>query len=485
MKRKIVSDIVSKSVLKYSGEVNQRVNLNTQKTIVIPAKKIIIFSIISLAIFSFLLDAVNAPISTGYLFAASNIETQKAAYEAQLKELERQIAEDEKMIAQYSKQGESLKSEIAKLNAKIAKLNLQIKAITLTLDNLSKEIDKTKNQISKTESDIEKQKEYLTVILQKVYIADNVSPIEVLIANKRFSDFFLDINNLLSLQKEVGVTLEKIVELKNKLMDQKEVLAYQYGDALQLKAYQLAQQEAAKKAESEKKNLLEITKGQESKYRQLVAEKQKTAAQIRSQLFKLLGGGELQFGEAYRLAKIAQDATGVSASLILAVLDRESALGRNVGKCKYDTNPYYPTKASNPTTMHPTRDIPIFLQIVKKLNIDPNSVTVSCPIPQDGAYGGAMGPAQFIPSTWALYEERIASISGNKPPSPWNNLDAFIATALYLKDAGAGTGSLYNDKIAAAKYYAGSNWRYYVNTYGAAVIAKAQEFQKDIEILNG
>ncbi len=484
MKRTLVSDITQKTLLRRSGKSDQRVNLHNQKVITVPVKKVLVSLILSLAIFSFLLGAANAPISTGYLLAASNVDTQRAAYEAQLQDLENQIAQDEQTIAQYSKQGKSLQSEINKLNAKIVQLNLQIKAITLTLNSLSQEIDDTKTKISQTEGDITKQKDYLSATLQSVYASDNTSPMEMMLANPKLSDFFLDVNNLLALQDEVRTTLENIVQLKSQLIDQKETLASQYGDAQQLKAYQLAQQQSAKQTETDKKSLLQVTKGQQSKYEQLVASKQKTAAQIRSQLFELLGGGELQFGEAYRLAKIAQDATGVRAALILAVLDRESALGRNVGKCKYNINPYYPTKASNPTTMNPKRDIPVFLQIVQSLNINPDTVTVSCPIPQDGAYGGGMGPAQFIPSTWNLYADKIASLSGHNPPSPWNNLDAFVATALYLKDAGA-TGSLYNEKVAAAKYYAGGNWKYYINTYGAAVIAKASDFQDDINVLIG
>jgi membrane-bound lytic murein transglycosylase B len=484
MKRNLAFDIVPKNILRHSKKSSQRISLRTYKVISIPLKRIVVSVVSSLAIFSFLLGSANAPISTGYLMAASSLETQREAYEQQLKELERQIAQDEQLIAQYSKQGKSLQAEINKLNAKIAQLNLQIKAINLTLSQLDREIDNTKVKISQTESDIEKQKKYLSAIIQNIYVNDNLSPIELILANPKLSDFFLDFNNLLAVQDSVRSTLEEIVQLKTQLVDQKEILASQYQDAQQLKQYQLAQQESIKKVQDQKRDLLEITKGQQSKYEQLVAEKKKTAAQIRSRLFELLGGGELEFGEAYRLAKIAQDATGVRAALILAVLDRESALGRNVGKCKYNVNPYYPTKASNPTTMHPKRDIPIFLEITKQLNINPESVLVSCPIPEDGAYGGGMGPAQFIPSTWKLYADKIAALTGHNPPSPWNNLDAFMATALYLKDAGA-IGSTYDEKVAAAKYYAGGRWKYYVNTYGAAVIAKAQQFQEDINVLVG
>jgi peptidoglycan hydrolase CwlO-like protein len=485
---KRIQDIIKKSEDISKGRSNfNRINLSSlgTKTIIVPLKKISVFVIISFAIFSFILGSAYAPINNGYLFAASTREEERAQLEAQLKDLEKQISDYENTVEQYKKQGKSLESEIKTINAKIAKLNLQIKAINLNLDRLDSEIDSTKSKITETESDITINKKSLSSILQNIYESETTSVIEMVLANPKLSDFFLDINNLMAVQDNLRIALEEIVRLKNQLIDQKEALALEYEDISQLKAYQESQRSLVKKTEDSKKELLKVTKGQESKYQDLLKETQKTAAQIRSRIFEFFGGGELSFGEAYKFAKLAQDATGVRAALILAVLDRESALGRNVGKCKYNVNPYYPDRASNPTTMHPTRDIPIFLEITSELGINPDSIFVSCPIPSDGAYGGAMGPAQFIPSTWNGYKEQVSALTGNNPSSPWNNMDAFMATALYLKSAGAAGGSLYDEKVAAAKYYAGGRWKYYISTYGERVVSRAQSFQEDIDVLNG
>ena len=100
-----------------------------------------------------------------------------------------------------------------------------------------------------------------------------------------------------------------------------------------------------------------------------------------------------------------------------------------------------------------------------------------------------MGPAQFIPSTWKLYADKVAQLTGHDPASPWNNGDAFMATALYLKDASAGCNSIYSkqtdrERCGAAKYYAGGRWRTYLWGYGDRVATKAQQFQNDIDVLN-
>jgi len=40
-----------------------------------------------------------------------------------------------------------------------------------------------------------------------------------------------------------------------------------------------------------------------------------------------------------------------------------------------------------------------FVKIMTGLKIPASSQKISCPIPRDGGYGGAMGPAQFMPNT--------------------------------------------------------------------------------------
>ena len=427
-------------------------------------------------------------ISTGLLFItllgvtglssayALTSDEERKALEVELSKLEAQIDEHEATISDLKLQGKSLSSEVSRLNAQIGKINLQIKAVNLQISGLDTEIGEKQSEITVTEGKISSNKEALARAVQAVYENGETELIEVLLKNPRLSDFFGDAQHLLSFQTKLSSTIDTITDLKNRLVEEREVLALKRSDAEALRVYQSKQRASVETTKSEKNNLLKVTKGKESEYQKLLAETKKSAAEIRSRVFQLLGGGELSFDQAYKLAKLAEGATGVRAALILAVLDRESALGQNVGKCKYNqVNPKTGKQA-----MHPTRDEPAFLEITSKLNIDPNSITVSC-ANADGAYGGAMGPAQFIPSTWKLYEAKIASIVGVGLVNPWNNSHAIVATGLYLRDAGAVT----NEKKAAAIYYCGGNWTRYVCTiYQKAVLARAERFQDDIDILN-
>ncbi len=463
--------------------LSRRVNLSRTRVISIPLIRAMKALAMLGAALYMLFGSVVAPVEVRQSLAAMDAQSAEArkALERQLSEVEGQIAQYESTVANYKKQGKTLQSEIDRLNAQIKKLNLQLKAIEISLEKLDEDIADNKAKVTVIESDLGFQKRALQRTLQEIYERDTTGLFEILLKNPEISEFVNDVNGLLAFQDNLRVAVEKISNLRATLLIEQEALAEKKTDALTLKSYQDAQRGALQDVKSEKSTLLATTKGQESKYQELLTLTKKTAAQIRSQIFEFLGGGELSFEEAYQYAKVAESVSGVRAAMVLAVLDRESALGQNVGKCKYDEV----SPRSGKPAMNPRRDAPIFLALTAALSINPTTVTVSC-ANADGAYGGAMGPAQFIPSTWDLYTKRVGEITGNTPPSPWRNADAFMASALYLRDSGAVRGSsISEERRAAARYYAGGRWQRYLWTYGERVVTRAQQFQADIDVLNG
>ena len=170
---------------------------------------------------------------------------------------------------------------------------------------------------------------------------------------------------------------------------------------------------------------------------------------------------------------------------MLAILTQESNLGANVGQC-YLTNTVTGagigknTGKQFPNVMKPNRDVEPFLAIVNTLGFDYAQTVVSCPIAGVSGYGGAMGPAQFIASTWALFEDRLQSALGHFA-NPWDAQDAFTASSMYLSDLGA-SGTSYSAELRAACKYYGTGGS--TCSYGRSVMNLKTSIQSDIDYLN-
>ncbi len=227
--------------------------------------------------------------------------------------------------------------------------------------------------------------------------------------------------------------------------------------------------------------LLQVTKGKEANYQATLSDTKKKALEIRSRIYNLLGViQKVTFGQAVQVAQWASSQTGVRPAFLLAILTQESNLGQNVGTCNRKGDP--PTKSWK-VIMKPDRDQAPFIQITKELGLDIDTTPVSCPMHDKQGnqvgWGGAMGPAQFIPSTWMGYKTKITAITG-KTANPWDIRDAFLAASLKLKADGGGSQS--GEWAAAMRYFSGSTNAAY-SFYGDNVIATATQYQKDIDDL--
>ncbi len=397
-------------------------------------------------------------------------QKQKESLEAELKKVMQQIEEYKKTIKNIQSQKRSLQNEIKTTEAQIKKTELEIQAINLSIKRLNNKISETKKSIKITEEKIDRSKEILIASLRYYYQLRQRSVVEVFLAEARLSDYFNNFFYLQRLQDQINDELDNLQELNKKLNREKVQLENELEEQSQLLSLSKIKYAELQDLKKQKQILLAQTTKEESKYQELLKESEKTAAQIREQIYRLAGGaGAITFGEAYDLAKIAEKYTGIRPAFLLAVIHYESRLGQNVGTCHYKN------------AMKPSEQ-PIFEQIVRELGLDPDRMPVSCK-PWYG-WGGAMGPAQFIPSTWMRYKDRVARITGNNPPSPWNNLDAFIAAALKLSDSGANLRTYQAEWKSAMIYFAGSNWNNpSLRFYGDDVMAIAENFEKDIQIL--
>lgn len=443
--------------------------------------------------YKFLIISLILALPIFFIFAQESSPTNEECTtreecEALLKKYEEKISQYEADISKTEKEKKTLQNEIYILRKKIEKLNLQIYQSNVMIKDLGYQIIDTEASIEKTSLKIEDSKNQLANILQLIYEEDQKSLLEILLSEEKLSDFFDKLMNLETLNLKNQELLENIKNLKVYLEEQKQSLDEEKEDLERFLKIQILQRQESETTKKEKDYFLKLTETQYQKYLKEKEETEKRAQAIRARIFELIGVPKAPtFGEAYEIAKYVEKITGVRPALLLAVMTQESNIGKNVGQC-YLKNPStgegvraYDGKSVS-RVMNPKRDVPYFLEITKQLGRDPYNTPVSCPM--SVGWGGAMGPAQFIPDTWANprygYGQKVTDITG-KTADPWNIKDAFLAAGLYLRDLGVKQ----NEFRAVMQYFSGASWSRWEEFYGRSVLRIASQYEKDIKEIEG
>ena len=399
----------------------------------------------------------------------------KEELQKQLDNLDSQIGALDSIIQQKRTESASLERDIAIFDAKIKKAKLEIQRRDAEISKTKTGISQKSEQIITLSAKSEKKKDSLAELIRKNNEMDSTGLAEIILGYQKMSDFFVTEDTLEPIHRLIQDTLDEIRSTKKQTEKEKDGMVEYQAEQVQLKAAQEMERKKLAANEAEKKNLLKISKGVEEGYRAIMALKQKDAATIRSQLFLLSGSPSISFEKAVEYANLVWNKLKVRPAFLLGVIREESNLGANVGKGNWKEDLAHPNCAKQRTA---------FTQITSELGLDPDLLPVSKKV-WYGYCGGAMGPAQFMPTTWLLYKKGISNITGNNPPSPWDPKDAFVASGLLLKDNGAAAGGYAAERKAALKYLAGSNWNKKAYAfYGNDVMEFAADYQEQIDIIN-
>ncbi|KKS25216.1 MAG: hypothetical protein UU84_C0045G0004 [Candidatus Yanofskybacteria bacterium GW2011_GWC2_41_9] len=400
------------------------------------------------------------------------VTNRRAELESQLAELQKEIYAQQQILQNKQRESVSLERDIAILNAKIDFAKLSIKARALIIENLNQDIGNKEKTIDGLSSKIARELASLADLLRKTRELDNFSIAEFALSGSDLSAFFEDLDAFQTIKASLAQSFDELRSTKITTEEEKGSLESKVKEENDLKKIQELEKKRIEQQEAEKKDILKISRGVESVYQKIIKDKEKSAAQIRAELFALRGSAAIPFEKAYEYATLVSQKTGVRAALILGIIAEESNLGENVGTGNWKVD------------MKAPRDTVPFLDITSRLGLNPDAMPVSKK-PWYG-YGGAMGPAQFIPSTWILYEDRIATATGHNPPNPWLPEDAFMATGLLMADNGADKKTYAAERLAALRYLAG--WTNATKSayafYGNDVMDLAAKYQRQIDILN-
>ena len=453
-------------------------------------KKTIVFVLLASFILNFSVPQVYAAFDCLTLTTTSR-QSEKDYCKNELAQIEAQLASLLAQQKEQQKQTGTIKGDVDYLTSQINALKAKIKARGLVIAQLKVNIAEKVSTINSLSEKIAREHESLAQLLRNTNEFDEETLVHLMLSDNTISDFYSDLESYTSIKEAVKASIDVINGVKAETEVAKNDLEKKQDAETDAKAELESAQKKVAQSEADKKLLLAISKNKEAEYQKLATQKKIQADRIRAALFPLAGiSTKIEFGTALAYADEAQKVTGVDPAFLLAVLTQESNLGSNVGQC-YLTNPNTGAGVGKntgtvfPNVMKPMGlpgrkgDVDDFIKITSGLGLNAFQTAVSCPIPSAGGYGGAMGPAQFIPSTWAGYVSRLKNILGHEP-NPWNPRDAFFASATFLADKGAVGISFSAQSRAACSYYGTGGASC---AYSRSVMALKTKIQADIDLL--
>lgn len=418
---------------------------------------------------------------------AQNVDEREAQLKAQLEQIEKEQKAIESTLNVQKTKTATIQRDVNVLSNEIKSAELNIKKKNLLIGEIGEGIALKDQTVSQLNEKMVRSKASLAQLIKKTNQLDDTSLIEVVVTEKNISDLFVDIDEYSTINDALESLFDEIREIRGLTEAEKKQLEEKKIAELNIKAEIEQEKQVVAQKKGEKDTLLGASKQTEKSYETVLEAKRQQAAAIRAALFQLRDSSGISFGDALIYADKASKATGVRTAFILAILKQESDLGKNVGTCNRAGDP--PNKKWTAIMPGPTSgswrdDQTTFLEITSQLGLDPDTTPLSCPL--GSGWGGAMGPSQFIPTTWKSYAGQIAALLGVSVANPWNPEHAFMATAVYMRDLGAAAQTYTAEKTAALKYYAGGNWSLPQNQfYGNSVMGHATGFQSQIEFLSG
>lgn len=430
-----------------------------------------------------------APQASSTADAQTLSSQERAALQAEYDQLQEEIAKWQKVLDETKAKKNTIQGDVTALDAQIKKAQAEIAQRNGTITRLSSEIRQKNARIGTLEERLNRGRASLAKLLREKNQSDQQSLAVLALSSQDLSGFYANVDAIDTIDRELQSLFDELRGVKQQTEKEKEELAARQDQELDARHEVEVKKSQIDDNKKEKTQLLAVTKQDEAAYQTVLAERQRKAAEIYARLFPLRDTAAIKFGDAVAYAKTAAAKTGVRPVLILAILSQESALGTNVGNCLVTDLSTGNGKGKNTGTpisgvMKAPRDTVPFERITAALGKDWSTTPVSCP--QAAGYGGAMGPTQFIPSTWELFDPRIKAALGVPASNPWNAGHAIMATGLYLMDAGAGPQTYTAERNAACRYFSGSacpNSGGWIDNYANSVVAKANAYQKDIDTL--
>lgn len=379
------------------------------------------------------------------------------------KELTKKKAETAKELQEIKGHEDQTQRTLETINQGVYQLNLEIANLNITINKLEQEIQEKEKKIKELDERLEDYKTTLSLIIRQIYEYDSFTPLEIFFGHSTISEFTQKIGELEKLENGLKNTIEEIKVAKQTLESQRNQLQEKKDQHIEAKKMLDINRKSLLIRRTEQdyllKKLAQAKTPLESEIVRIEAkliELRAAMEKIKSYLIKWTLTGNITWSSIFSAVNSASLVTGVRPALLLAVLQRESTFGQGLGIPGRSQEYCVESWGGNP------REYEALKTICARFGYDPDNVPMSrrC----------AIGPSQFLPTTWFGYEKICPGIY-----NPWNLNHAVLATGCYLKRNGATSGN----EQGALFAYNRATW------YANQVLDIASTWQEVIDVCGG
>lgn len=219
--------------------------------------------------------------------AQQNKTNERDKLNLRLDQIQQQINSYQKQINQTRNQAASLENEIEIYDNQIKSLELQLEANETKQADAKLQIKELQTQIDRRTAEIEENKVILAQLLVQFAQLDDSSFLQIGLGTDDFSSFLDQIQYVRSVQTQVHTLVNKIKDIKAKLVIQQGDLKKELAKLESLEEQLQVSQASLATQQKDKEELLAQTQGVESNYQKLLAASQGEQANVLGELSDL------------------------------------------------------------------------------------------------------------------------------------------------------------------------------------------------------
>lgn len=210
-----------------------------------------------------------------------------------------QQAELQKKITEAQKQERTLSEQITYMSNQIQLTQLRIEETKDKIIKLEQDIDRLSHKIENLEDSLTQISGILLNRIEETYKRGSVQPWQLLISANGFPDFMVRLKYLRTAQNYDKKLLIQMEETKSNYRDQKDLLTQKKIEVEALKKQLEGYQTTLANQKKDKEKLLEITRNDEVRYQQLLADARREQSEIENAIrnAQITGKKEVKRGD--------------------------------------------------------------------------------------------------------------------------------------------------------------------------------------------